>query len=68
MKTDELKELIEIRKVLISCCDRYLKELRDPAITGTAMVKQAEVGPFIGDAIARIDALLEAGGVQFSPQ
>lgn len=65
MKTDELKKLIEVREVLINCCDTYLRELRDPNITGTAMVKQAEIGPYMSDAIARIDALLEEGGVQF---
>ena len=68
MKTDELKQLIEIREVLINCCERYLKELRDPNITGTAMVKQAEVGPFIGDALQRIDVILEENGVQFASE
>jgi len=53
MKTDELKQIIEVRSMLIECAERYLKELRDPAIHGTAMVKQAEVGPYIGNAISR---------------
>jgi len=66
MKTEELKQIIEIRNVLIECANTYLKELRDPAITGVAMVKQAEVGPYIGDAISRIDKILENSGVQFS--
>ena len=68
MKTEELKELIAIREVLIACCDRHLKELRDPSITSTAMVKQSEVGVYVGDAISRIDALLDAGGVQFASE
>ena len=66
MKTDELKELIGIREVLINCCERYLQELRDPNITGTAMVKQAEVGPFISDALQRIDSILRENDVQFA--
>jgi hypothetical protein len=66
MKTEELKQIIEIRGILIECAQKYLKELRDPNITGTAMVKQAEVGPYIGNAIAKIDSILEGSGVQFS--
>jgi len=65
MKKEDLQELIGIREVLIACCEKYLKELRDPAITGTAMVKQAEVGEYIGEALRRIDVMLEVGGVQF---
>ena len=65
MKKEDLQELIGIREVLITCCTRFLKELRDPNITGTAMVKQSEVGDYISEALKRIDSMLEAGGVQF---
>ena len=68
MKTEELKQIIEVRNILIECAERYLKELRDPAIHGTAMVKQAEVGPYIGDALSKIDTILEVSGVQFSSE
>jgi len=66
MKKEDLQDLISIREVLIACASRHLKELRDPSISGTAMVKQAEVGEYVGEALRLIDLKLKESGVQFS--
>lgn len=66
MKKEDLDRVIQIRQLLIECHNRRLNLAGDTYGSSTAMVKQAEIAPYIIEAISQIDGLLADSGVQFS--